>query len=239
MLSFFVRPGVEGIAEPGEPSWVYKGRGDRYFRNAEYGEAITQYKKALIKRNEEGKGTSFGGGYPEVNLKLALIYKNEGLLELAIQEIHIAENKREFLQIKDELYEILNTKAELYLARGRTEDSLKVYEQIIGMDDNWEDYRERELIDITRDEVEALAANLELRKKYGKAYFTIGETKYLRNNDTAAEPYLRMAFIYNFERKKAKRHLIGYYRLIGRNAVVQKIEEYDSILNLFPETLKK
>lgn len=213
-----------------EPSWVYKGRGDRYFKLGEYGGAIAEYKKAIIKRAQETNDISPGGGYPEAHLKLAVIYKNEGLLDLAIREILIAENKKEFLQIQDEIYEILYTKAELYLEKGRISESIAVYEQIINMDYNWEDYSKRDITDITKDELIALGKNLELRDKYGRAYFTIGELKFLSNNDTAAEPYLKMAFFYNYERKKAKGYLINYYKNTGRSAVVQKIEEYDSIL---------
>jgi tetratricopeptide (TPR) repeat protein len=36
-----------------EPSWVYKGRGDRFWRNGDTGEAVAEYKKALLKRKQE------------------------------------------------------------------------------------------------------------------------------------------------------------------------------------------
>ncbi|MGQ9616718.1 MAG: tetratricopeptide repeat protein [Spirochaetota bacterium] len=229
-IFFYICPFPGSSDELPEPSWVYKGRGDRYFRSGEYGRAIAEYKKAIIKRAQETNETSPGGGYPEVHFKLAIIYKNEGLLELAMKEILVAENKKEFLQIQDEIYEIMNTKAELYLERGRVSESMATYEQIINMDYNWEDYSKRDFTDITKDELVAFGKNLELRSKYGKAYFSIGELKFLSNNDTAAEPYLKMAFLYNYERKKAKGYLINYYKNTGRSYVVQKIEEYDSIL---------
>ena len=33
-----------------EPSWVYKGIGDRFYKNGELGKAIVDYKKALMAR---------------------------------------------------------------------------------------------------------------------------------------------------------------------------------------------
>ena len=35
-----------------EPAWVYRARGDRLFREGRYGDALAQYKKALIRRNQ-------------------------------------------------------------------------------------------------------------------------------------------------------------------------------------------
>ena len=35
-----------------EPAWVYRSRGDRLFNEGSYGDALAQYKKALIRRNQ-------------------------------------------------------------------------------------------------------------------------------------------------------------------------------------------
>ena len=53
--------------ELNEPSWVYKGQGDRYFKMGELGKAIVAYKKALIKRrnHEDGYRTE---AYPRSHL---------------------------------------------------------------------------------------------------------------------------------------------------------------------------
>ena len=46
---------VRGVHSSGfqEPSWVYRGRGDRYYRDGAVGNAIVEYKKAIIARREE------------------------------------------------------------------------------------------------------------------------------------------------------------------------------------------
>jgi tetratricopeptide (TPR) repeat protein len=51
-----------------EPSWVYRGRGDRYARNGDYGEAVAEYKKALIKKKHEVAYPVLAGIHVEAGL---------------------------------------------------------------------------------------------------------------------------------------------------------------------------
>ncbi len=74
-----------------EPSWVYKGIGDRHYKNGEIGEAIVAYKKALLARTNETANKEKDNGYPEVNLQLAKIYMAEELYDIAVNHLKIAE----------------------------------------------------------------------------------------------------------------------------------------------------
>ena len=122
-------------AENDEPSWVYKGRGDRYYNIGEVGKAIVEYKKAL----SPGKvynGPGEKNVYPEVNLKLAEIYLSEGLYDLALMQITVAEEQKNYLQISDLIYNIWYVKAEIYFRMKRYSESVSVYEGIIKNDEN-------------------------------------------------------------------------------------------------------
>lgn len=131
-----------------DPAWVYKGIGDRHYRNGEIGKAIVAYKKALIRRKET-KENDVSMGFPEVNLKLGKIYLNEGLYDLAIFQLRIAEKQKAFLQIPDLIYEILYTKAELFFIQEKYNDSVNVYQLIIKDDRNWDRYSKENQYEIT------------------------------------------------------------------------------------------
>ena len=71
-----------------EPSWVYKARGDRFFREGKFGNALAQYKKALIRRKQEGSyqkidgidiemGLSRQGGNLDIYLKKLNRFRTE------------------------------------------------------------------------------------------------------------------------------------------------------------------
>ncbi len=243
------------LVELDEPSWVYKGRGDRFFREGQYGHALAQYKKGLIRRKQEymyqqleginiengllqqggnlesyrrrlylfrfehgesaanieralgekryddardillalksdaqgigaeilaedaamlersiylrhsedwhhlqkrlfgiekpagslvtvlktlnalrigNSGGSTGSSsemleldivenapYPEINLKIAQIYLEERLFEHALEQIRIAEDEAEYMEIPDLIYEVLYTRAEIYKQQGK------------------------------------------------------------------------------------------------------------------------
>jgi len=209
--------------ELNEPSWVYKGRGDRYLREGEIGKAIAQYKKAQVKRSRETENAG-GISYPEVNLKLAVIYMDDELYDLALRQIAIVENKKEFLQIPDVLYDMLYTKAEIYLKMGKMNEMISVYDQIIESDVNWDPLSIEQLTDIPITFIAHFKENAELRKKFAKAYYTLGELKYLHHNYITAEPYLKMSLIYSYG-NKTKEYLIDCYKKLGKGYEIERIHD--------------
>ncbi len=207
---------------PNEPSWVYNGRGDRFLNEGQVGAAITQYKKAIIAKMHEA-GTQEAGTYPEVHYKLAKIYMGEGLNEIALQHINSAENEREFLQIPDFIYDIFYLKASILFNMKHYTDTMAVYERIIQDDVNWDYYSKEKLTAIPDTLISEIMDNPELRGKYGKAYYWIGEIKYQNNNYITAEPFLKMAFLYGYD-EDAKKYLVACYQKLGMDGQIKKLE---------------
>lgn len=208
------------LADDTEPPWVYKGRGDRYMREGRIGDAITQYKKALIAKKEAGTGPA---SYPEVHYKLAEIYLNEGLYEIALQHINMAENEQEFLQIPGVLYDILYLKANILFHMNHIADSIAVYERIIKDDINWEYYTKEKLSTIPDTVLSEILDNQELKSTFGEAYFRIGEIKYKNHNFITAEPYLKMAFLYGYD-ENTQKLLASCYKNLGMTAQIKRLE---------------
>ncbi len=189
-----------------EPAWVYEGRGDRYYKNGEIGKAIFEYKKAISKvNNQSGAERSV---YPEVSLKLAKIYSGEGLYDLALFQLDVAERNKDFLQIPDLFFEILYTKAEIYFLMKKYNESLLVYESIISFDNNWDSYSQQGIYEIS----ENLIEDNRLKYKFGKAYLEIGKMKYHNNNFENAIPPLKMAMLYKYKWEVTLKYLINCYK---------------------------
>jgi len=203
-----------------DPSWVYTGRGDRYLHEEQVGPAITQYKKAIIAKRLEA-GTGGTGAFPEIHYRLAKIYMDEGLNNVALQHINRAENEREFLQIPDFIYNILYLKADIFYNMKRYTDMIEVYHRIIKDDVNWDFYSKEKLTRIP-DTMILEMHDPELRIKYSEAYYRLGEMKYLNNNYVTAEPYLKMAFLYGYGQNE-KKYLITCYQKLGMKAQIEKL----------------
>ena len=66
-----------------EPSWVYRTRGDRLFHEARYGDALAQYKKALIRRKQGTHHQRLDG----IDVEKGLLRQN-GSLDIYINKLH-------------------------------------------------------------------------------------------------------------------------------------------------------
>jgi len=195
-----------------QPAWVYKGKGDVYYKEGEIPKAIVQYKKAILKKKEQIKDAT-KNGYPEANLSLAKIYRDEGLFDLALSYLKIAENYKNLFQIPDQLYNLLYTKADIYLKMNKLGKAIDVYEEIIRIDKN-----------IPRENPLKSSDNKKLKKKFGKAYFILGEIKYNNNNFENAIPYLEKARYYRYNFDKTVRYLINCYKEIGNFANLERLK---------------
>jgi tetratricopeptide (TPR) repeat protein len=208
-----------------EPSWVYKGLGDRFFKNGELGEAIVSYKKALIARTKETEEKGEVNGYPEVNIQLAKIYLEEELYDIALKHLETAEKQKELLQIPDLDYEILYTKAELFNNRGNSILSSDIYKEIINRDHKGKSYfikydREGQFV-FTEDYID----NPEQKMKFGKAYFAIAKIKYDSSNFENAIPYLKMTLLYKYNPKETLNYLYNCYKNLNNEIMAKKVVE--------------
>jgi tetratricopeptide (TPR) repeat protein len=192
-------------AEIDEPAWVYKGRGDTYFRKGDSGRAIYEYKKALIRAGREDTV------YPEVNLQLAKIYRDEGLYELALSQIEIVQSNADRLQIPDLIYEARYVNAEVFLLLERYNDALTVYERIIREDGNRKGYDMASVYDIWEDPDGTPLK----RMRFAEAYLRIGIIKYQSNNYENSIPALKMALLYRHELEKTLKYLMYCYERTG------------------------
>ena len=105
-----------------EPAWVYRSRGDRLFNEERYGDALAQYKKALIRRNQgihlqsiEGVDTEKGlmRQNNDLNLyvhKLQLFFdtheESSGHIPKAIEEKQYAEARSMLQRLQHDAFEI-------------------------------------------------------------------------------------------------------------------------------------
>lgn len=203
-----------------EPSWVYKGQGDRYLWNGDFGNAIVSYKKALLKR-QTGTGEDGRKSYPEVNLQLAKIYLSEDLFELAFSQISIAERERDSLEIPDLIFEIRYLKAEILSRWNRNAEP--IYREIIEADENWFFYWQKPPSELP---VEFFIENKALMQKFGKAYFELGKIKYAYNNFENAALFFHMAFLYRYENESTINLLINSYTKSGNSVMAERIRDY-------------
>jgi hypothetical protein len=184
--------------------------------------------------------------YPEINLKIAQIYMEEGLYEHALEQIRIAEDEADYMGIPDLIYEVLYTKAEIYKKQGKMalfRDHL--YRIIRGPqeenqwrgDENFKRYEKQSLHTLSDTAIKALARDLEGRKKYGKAYFEYGVLKYNNRNFVTAEPYLKMAFLYRYGYEDKKEYIIAeellkeYYISEERRKDASQIDYINKLLS--------
>jgi tetratricopeptide (TPR) repeat protein len=187
--------------ELAEPSWVYKGRGDRFYENGEIGYAIFEYKKALMQVNSNGEV------YPEINLQLARIYKDEGLFDLAFFHIEAVQKNKEHLQIPDHIYDMLYIKAEIYVLMKKYEQALEIYQQIITQDSNWRSHSRQSLYEIEKSYID----DAKLRMRFGEAYLMVGKIKLATYNYENAIPPLKMALLYKFKINDTLNSLFNCY----------------------------
>jgi len=218
ILLFFSIPYLFCTAvENEEPPWVYRGRGDKYYRDGEIGKAIVEYKKALS-ASKRIYGTI---RYPEVNLSLSMIYLSEGLYDLALLNISSAEQNESMLQIPDTIYDIRYTKAKIFQKMNRYNEAMAVYESIIKKDENWNFYSKLSPFDISA----VFFNDPELKKKFGKAYFEIGKMKFDTRNYDNAVHFFKMSIMYGFKHDEALKLLINCYKLLNNNVVAEKVKK--------------
>jgi tetratricopeptide (TPR) repeat protein len=197
-----------------EPEWVYKGRGDRYLKAGEPGKAIVEYKKALI--SDSGSKRA----YPEVNMKLAEIYLEEKLYDLALSYIESAQEEEQYLQIPDMIYDIRSIKAEIYARQGKYLDVVSVYENIIQEDSNWRKYAGQDIYVIEG----TFFNDPESKKKYANAYFELGKIKFDFQNYDNAIPFFKIALMYNFKKEESLRYLINCYKKLNNPMLAKKAQ---------------
>jgi tetratricopeptide (TPR) repeat protein len=208
-----------------EPSWVYKGIGDRHYRNGEIGEAIVAYKKALLARTNETANEEKENGYPEVNLQLAKIYMAERLYEIAEKHLEIAEGKKHLLQIPDLELDILYTKAGLFYGRKNYIRSTEIYNEIIEKDLKGKKELDKYLKEHQDTLTENFIDNPERKAKFSRAYFGIAKIKYNTGNFDNAIPYLRMSLMYKYRPRETSEYLFNCYKYLNNQAMAEKIVE--------------
>jgi len=218
MLTTFIYPFLTYAITLEDPAWVYKGRGDKYIRSGEIGQAIVEYKKAILKRKEEESG-----GYPEVHLALASIYYKEQLYNLALFHLKNAENERESLLIPDLIYDIWYLKADIYSKQGKISKMIELYQNILKNDSNSELYKT--FNQKTYNLLKNLKIDEESQKKFGKAYFEVGKIKAESGNYENAVPYLAMAITYRYNPEKSLENLVNCYINMGNNYMVDYIKK--------------
>jgi tetratricopeptide (TPR) repeat protein len=215
LVILFLGAGFVFGEELNEPAWVYKGRGDRYYENGEKGYAIFEYKNALMKANDNGNE------YPEANLQLAKIYKDEGLYDLALFNLDLVQKNKEHLQIPDLVYDLLYTKAEIYVLMKKYEQALEAYENIVSQDDNWRSFSKQSLYEIEG----SFMDDARLRKRFGEAYLMIGKIKLATYNYENAIPPLKMALLYKYRISDTLRYLISCYEKLENSRAQSYLHE--------------
>ncbi len=208
-----------------EPSWVYKGIGDRHYKNGEIGEAIVAYKKALLARTNETANKEKGNGYPDVNIQLAKIYMAEELYDIAVKHLEIAEGQKHLLQIPDLEFEILYTKAELFYKQKNYIRSFEIYNEIIKKDLVGRNYLTKYLKESQYTLTENFIENPEQKTKFGRAYFGIAEIKYRSRNFENAIPYLKMALMYKYRPRDTTEYLFSCYKNLNNQVMAEKVVE--------------
>jgi tetratricopeptide (TPR) repeat protein len=188
--------------------------------------------------------------YPEVHLKIAQIYIREGLFDLALQELDMAEKGSGYFQIQDLIYTVMYTRADIFRILNNMSEYQRSLQRIIVPeawdkwegDDNFRIYGNMSLHKVSVAAVKVLIQDAEKRKKYGKAYFEYGRLSYQNGRYVSAEPYLKMALLYGFGYGKEKEFLIAkemlreYYISSERRTDATQIDHIDDMIM---ETLKK
>jgi tetratricopeptide (TPR) repeat protein len=175
--------------------------------------------------------------YPEVNLALAGIYTKEGLYELANKQLSLFDREEDYLQIPDLIIEALYLRAEILLRQEKRDEYERMLEKIIAMDENWEEdakglrgYVNRPISQIPDSRIQVLARDAVSRGKYGRAYFQVGQQKYLNGSEPGAEPYLIMALLYGYEGKEVYDLLKRYYVTTDQPRNLKKLADIESLL---------
>lgn len=207
--------GIYGQTVLKDPSWVYKERGDRYYRNNNLGNAFAEYEKALEKKQQESPGKA----YPEVNLMLAKIYYHEGLYHLALNHLNKAENNQHLFRIPDLIYEVLYTKADVLKSMESYHQLLILYQRIIDRDTNWQYFSNQSIYELP----DRFMDNQELRQKYGRSYLELGIMKYNNNNFENSIPYLMVSLRYKYRINESLKYLKNCYTKLGSKSMVEEV----------------
>ncbi len=80
-----------------EPHWLLYEQGNAFFSQREYGQALMNYQEAI------GKTTAF----PEAEIAIGDVYKEEGETELAMRQYEKAYNLRNYFNIPQDKYTVL------------------------------------------------------------------------------------------------------------------------------------
>jgi len=225
LFTFFLLP-VYSI-ELSEPAWYYKSMGDRKLDEGNYGEAIVEYKKAIIKRIKEQESNNKSQkkelkGYPEANIALAKIYIKQKLYDMAMVHLDKAEQLKSLLQIKDQIFDVYYLKAEVYRLTKKRKKEIDMYKKIIGNDPNW-NIRRRYSIGTFKSLMYLRNDNIS-RLKFGKAYFELGKIYLETGNYITAEPYLSMSFLYGYNTDLSFRYLKECYNKLNKKSIIESLE---------------
>lgn len=95
----------QGFAQDKQPaSWLLFEQGNALVARKEYGQALQQYKSAI----------SSAGIFPEAEMAIGDVFKEEGELELAEKQYEKAYNLRNAFYISDSKYDVLYRLADLF-----------------------------------------------------------------------------------------------------------------------------
>ena len=204
-----------------EPTWVYYGRGNRYFHDKKLGYALSEYKKALKKIDDKMKQSGKTDNYlPDVCMKIAQIYLIEGLYDASLFYLDISQKNSDLFQIPDRIFTVLYLKAKAFYGLNRIDKVIEVYNNIISKDSNWNNYkvlRSNQMPDFIYSE--------EKKTKFGAAYFNLGKIKYDNANYDNAIVYLRMSFLYRYNLDRSSSLLKKCYKRIGMYYMIKKINK--------------
>ncbi|RKX77723.1 MAG: hypothetical protein DRP87_08390 [Spirochaetes bacterium] len=169
------------------PSWLILEYGKHAFNNGEFGLAL-EYGRRAIEKEEV---------YPEADMLIGAVFKEQGESELAIRQYQKAYENRNYLYIPEERFSILYTMAELY-------EQKKLYSQ---MENIWKMIVEEDG-DFSAPESENLkAAMIRILKEEGLDKMV---TLYRLENKFSLEAHSRLGIFYytNGLNYRALQHLI-------------------------------
>jgi len=195
----FFRPiPIHAVDIESDPEWVVFQKGKQLFESGSYGESLFYFRKARER----------AGSYPEVEFWIGRVFEAEGEYSLAERQYAIALESADFLEIRDELYDIRYRLAEIYFSQKRFSQYADELQAIVARDQT--ERSESEAIDI---DPRLLAVTLSERgmdkllelyrlKNYGglEAYYRLGVYKLRTGFVENAAELLTMAMVMSFTR---------------------------------------
>ncbi|MBN2737295.1 MAG: tetratricopeptide repeat protein [Spirochaetales bacterium] len=132
ILLLFCLPLLLYAQDKTEPAWVVFQKAKSFANQREYGKAIEYFKEALTMQKD----------YPEAEMAIADIYwQIEGEFQLAERHYQKALEKKNFFEIPNQKYEVMDKLGDLYLSWQRYFEYQHIQQSIISDD---QDYNQRE-----------------------------------------------------------------------------------------------